>query len=401
MLRNLDGEDVDMMLESTFSIILQQFNTFDPATQSRAADSLCYLLQERSELVRRKIASLPSLASCHALAAIDEAFDRLRSPVEVGDAFQTFTSRVNHENSSVVAQALFELKDYLRLHQSFLQASAISEQPDSIIGLLTRSILDACLKFNESHPDIAQSSAECIGLIGCLDSNRVDCVRGQREMVIVNNFNEPKETTDFVIFMLEENIVPAFLSATDTRDQGFLSFVMQELLDKCDFRKICGPIVRKGERNDANPVYRRWRTFRESTQNLLTPFLTSTYSLTDMKITKVEYPIFRPNAPRFDKVYNNWLRAFVLDLLMKPYNANASHIYVCLHRAIRIKDISVASFLLPYVVQHVVVDGTDEDRLQVGQELLAVLKYEVTSSSHIKGDELKSLREVSVTGMSS
>ncbi|PQE28467.1 phosphatidylinositol 3 protein [Rutstroemia sp. NJR-2017a BBW] len=232
MLRSLDDEDVEIMLESTFSTIIQCWDSFDELTKNAAEGILEYLVAERGRPIRNKIVDLPSLSQFPQLADIESKLQKFRSPTDVSNTFQVFSRRIRHENAGVVAQALSELKVFLQSHQAYLQASAVSEQPDVVVGRLVRSILDACVKFNESHHDIADLTGACIGLIGCLDPNRVEAVREQREMVVVANFEDPNETTDFVLFILEEVVVNAFLSATDTNLQGFLSYVMQELLER-------------------------------------------------------------------------------------------------------------------------------------------------------------------------
>ena len=394
MLRSLEDEDVEAMLESTFATILQRWDGFDETTQQRAHEALQYLFDHRSRVMRNMIVYLPSFSHIPPLAEIEKQLMILRTPTDIGNAFEVFSRRIRHENSLVVAQALIELKTYLRIHQSFLQASAVSEQPDAVIGQVVRAILDTCVRFNESHQDIAQLSAECIGLIGCLDPNRVESVREQREMVVVSNFLDPGETTDFVLHILEFVIVPAFLSATDTILQGFLSYVIQQLLDKCDFKNVCGPIIRNGEKGRTNEIYLKWLTLPVNVQDTLTPFLESKFALREMERTPCEYPIFRPGIPT-SKLYNSWLRNFVLDLLDKPFNPNTALIFPPLCRAIRIKDVSIASFLLPYAILHVIVEGTDQHRQEVGEELLGILQYQAPAESHIRREDLKLCVEVS------
>jgi serine/threonine-protein kinase ATR len=396
MLTNLDDEDVELMLESTFSIIIQRWEVFDEVTRKRVEATLQYLLEQRSRLIRNTIVNLPSLSQFPQLADVEEQLNKLRTPTDIGNSFQIFSRRISHENSGVVAQALVELKAFLQKHQSFLQASAVSEQPDVVIGILVRSILDACVKFNESRRDIAQLSAECIGLVGCLDPNRVESVREQREMIVVSNFIDPGETTDFVLFMLEEVIVKAFLSSTDTGVQGFLSYVMQVLLEKCDFRDVCVPILRNGQRDSTEPIWLKWQSLPGSVQDTLTPFLTSRYVVKELGQVKIEYPIFRPDSMRSDRLYNTWLKDFVMDLLQKPQNIHAEFIFAPLRRAIKIRDNSVASFLLPYLVLHVIIAGTEQQREQIGGELLGILQYQVTPESHIRTEDLKMCSEVSI-----
>ncbi|ESZ94262.1 hypothetical protein SBOR_5330 [Sclerotinia borealis F-4128] len=391
MLRYLDDADVEWMLESTFVIIIQHWESFDDFTKKAAEEILQYLLQKRAHLIRNKIVNLPSLSQFSQLVDIEHKLNSIRRPTDVSNGFQIFSRRIRHENAGVVAQALFELKDLLQSQQSYLQASAVSEQPDVVVGKLVRSIMDACIKFNESHHDIAKLSGDCIGLIGCLDPNRVEAVRNQREMVVIMNFNDTEETTDFVLFILEEVIVKAFLSATDTSLQSFLSFVMQELLLTVGFADVCAPMLTAGERDSNNPLCKKWESLPESVQATLTPFLTSMFAVLKMEVSITTYPIFRPDNNQPDRMnkYNNWLKTFVLDLLQKPKNYNAELIFAPLGRAIRIKDLSVASFLLPYLILHLVAEGTDQERDNIGAELLGILEYEPTSTSHIKQEELK------------
>ncbi|KAG4443512.1 hypothetical protein IFR05_000985 [Cadophora sp. M221] len=388
ILRNLGDEDVEAMLESTFSIVIQHWASFDEATQDRAEGSLLYLLKSRTRLIRNMIVNLPSLAAFPKLADVERQISKLRVPTDIGNAFQIFRRRLGHENPGVVTQTLVELKAYLHNHQSFLQASAVSEQPDIVVGQLVRSVLDTCVKYSELQNDIALLSAECIGLIGCIDSNRVESVRDRREMVVVSNFHDHGETTDFVLYIMEEVIVPAFLSAEDTSLQGFFSYVMQELLDKCNFRTVIGDILRRGEKNSTDNLYLKWMTLSPGVQDVLTPFLSSRYGLADMEMPKLDYPIFRPDRMP-PKLYNAWLRSFTLDLLQKPFQFSTNLIFPPLCRAIRIKDVSVASFILPYLALHVVVDGRDSHREEIGNELLSILNYEAPAEPEGRRQDLK------------
>lgn len=396
MLHNLLDDDIELMIESTFSTIIQRWHSFDQATRDVAQRTLQFLLEKKVRLIRNTIVNLPSLAQFPQLSDIEKKLNGLRKSTGPSNAFEIFSRRVSHENSSVVLQALVELKSYLKIHQSFLQASAVSEQPDPVVGSLIRAILDACMKFSQSNVDIAQLSGECVGLMGCLDPNRVEAVREQREIVVVNNFHDSMETRDFIFFLLEEVIVKAFVSSTDTRVQGFLSFVMQELLKFCEADKHCIAAVRRIDQSGSDvPTYQKWKRLPPSVQDTLTPFLTSKYSIAlSTQKSEAEFPIFRPESMRPETMYNKWLKSFVMALLYKPQNANADAMFAPLRRAINIRDDSVANFLLPYLVLHVVLEGEDHPRQSIGEELLSVLQYEIPVNSRIKRDELETCSEV-------
>ncbi|KUJ09266.1 protein kinase-like protein rad3 [Mollisia scopiformis] len=376
MLRNMEDEDVETMLESTFTTVIQRWDKFDAPTRVKAAAILDYILKERSRLVRNTIVNLPSLSHIPQLKILEEQVQALRTKTDKANAFAIFSRRLGHENSGVVTQALDELKKYLCQNQEFLQTSASSEQPDAVVGQLVRAVLDSCVRFNGLQEKISILAAECLGLIGCLDPNRVESVRAPRSMVVISNFEDPSETTNFVLFTLAEAIVPAFLSTTDTQYQGFLSWVMQELLRGTDFAEVCVDVMRNVRPEAAaNDVYQKWLALPQSVQNTLTPFLTSKFILKDIAPTVYEYPIFRPEQPT-SSLFSTWLRAFVLDLLQKQSCHNTKILFPPLRRAIRPREVSIANFLLPYLVLYVIIEGTDENRQEIGQDLLNILKYE-------------------------
>lgn len=385
MIRSLDDEEVGPLLENTFSTIILRWKEFDVDSQGLAYELIKYLLDKRGGIIRNYLDVIPALEQIPELAEFEKKLRGMKGKgSSIRQQYQRFKDRISHEHSSVVTQSLSELAEYLRQHQAFLQASAVSEQPDIIVGELVRTILDACVKFNDNNVDIAILSAECLGLIGCLDSNRVEAIRDRKEIVVVSNFDDAADTTNFVIFILEEVLVKAFLSATNPKAQGFLSYAMQELLLKCDFREVCEIHRKPGDHSATNELYQKWLSLPDAVQATLTPFLKSKYVLTEMIPADTTYPIFEA-----DKKYNVWLRAFVLDLLEKPNNVNASLIFAPLCRVIRIQDVSVANFLLPFVVLHAVVSGTDEQRDNIAQELLKVLAHEAPADSHIEQTNLK------------
>ncbi|KAF8859864.1 protein kinase-like protein rad3 [Acephala macrosclerotiorum] len=375
MLRNMEDEDVETMLESTFTTVIQRWNTFDEPTQIKAETALQYLVKERSRLVRNMIVNLPSLSHIPELDAVERLVQNLRTSTDTGNAFAIFSRRLGHENSGVVTQALVELKSFLRQHQGFLQASASSEQPDIVVSQLVRSILDSCVKFHGAQEKIPALAAECLGLVGCLDPNRVETVRTRRDMVVVSNFADDSETTNFILLVLEEAIVPAFLSTTDTKLQGFLSWVMQEILHRTNLSEICVEAMRNSSKAQSNDLFQKWLALPQSVQDILTPFFNSKFNLKEINKIEYKYPIFRPEQQGAN-LFGSWLRSFVLDLLQKHNSEHTNMFFPPLRRAVRFKENSVANLLLPYVVLYVIIDGTDQNRQEIGQDLLNILRYE-------------------------
>ncbi|KAK7740732.1 serine/threonine-protein kinase M1 [Cytospora paraplurivora] len=375
-------EDVEALIETTFFIIGQYWSFFDEDTQEKSKTLLQYLSSNHGEVLDNTVDKLPSLSHISQLASFRKTLDARRRLLDNHVAFALFIERIRHENSGVVEKGLFELAEYLNKNQGYLQASAVSEQPDSVVPDLVRALLDCAAKYNGINSDVARLCAQCIGLVGCLDSNRLETVREQREFIVLSNFNDAEETTDFVAFILEEVLVKSFVSTTDSDLQGFLSYVMQELLEKCDYKAA---VALQG--NGCERIYGKWLSMPESVRDVLIPFLTSKYKLAPMPQAKTEYPFFRAG-----RSYANWLRQFTLDLLHKGQNLFAELIFDPLCRAIRVKDLSVAIFLLPYVVVHATLGKKckEHEKDAIWNELLIILKKEVPAdASYVEREDRK------------
>ncbi|KAL2883978.1 serine/threonine-protein kinase M1 [Colletotrichum sp. CLE4] len=372
LLTCLDPEDVEVLIETTFFVISHYWPLFCESSRHMAKTMIRKLITDFSDSLNEYITKLPSLGHIKELADIEAELNAARPVLDNRKAFVLFAERTAHENSGVVLLALRELEAYLRQSGGFLQTSAISQQPDPVVPMLLRALLDCGAKYSAMHQlDIASLCTQCIGLVGCLDSNRVEAPREQKSMVILSNFESADETTDFVLFIFEQILVKAFLSTTDTKLQGFLSFAMQELLDRVDIKAALA-MKETGMRNGGD-IYRKWLKLSESDRTVLSPFLTSRYILTPMNVVPVEYPIFRPGKP-----YGNWMRSFSMDLLGKGQNGHADLIFEPLCRTIKVKDLAVAEFLLPYLVLHVILGhrSTRKDRDNVIGELIGILQHQ-------------------------
>ncbi|KAI1351099.1 phosphatidylinositol 3 [Xylaria sp. FL0043] len=378
-----EESEIDILIETTFYLINQYWSVFEEASQQLAKDLINFLLEKQQPTVEKYIGKLPSFSHIKDLSDVESKLSKLRSPVDNHTAFFLLAERIYHETSGVVLHALRDLCEYLQRHQGYLQASAISEQPDSIVSNLVRALLDCISRYNGFHSEIVDLCTQCIGLVGCLDPNRIEAVRGESQIIVTSNFEDSRQVSEFVFFLLEKVLVNSFVSATDTKLQGFLSYAIQELLDRGN---IAEAVKMEGLR-EGEAVYRRWCSLSQSAQEILTPFLTSRYRLMPMGRQTIEYPIFGPG-----KSYGNWMRNLTLDCLRRPQNPFAMLIFEPLCRLIRVKDLSIAEFLFPYLIVHIILgeDIQEEERMAVLQELLNVLQYELPAeASYIEREDRK------------
>ena len=391
MLAYLEEEDIETLLETTFFIVNHYWSSLNENTAAIAKKMLISLMDSYDYVIAKYINRLPSLGHIHDLKDVETRLLKLRPAILVEEAFEVFAERIRHENSGVVLQSLSELVPHLEKHQSILHTSAVTQQPDTVIETLTRALLDCASKYSGVQADISRLCMRALGLVGCVDSTKIETVREQRSIVVLNNFGNNEEVTDFVLFLLEVVLVPAFLSATDVKFQGFLSFAMQELLERADIKSACA--MQNVGMLGGNDIYRKWIALPEMTRDVITPFLASRYKVTPMPVVPLEYPAFRPGRP-----YANWLRVFVVDLLQKGQTPYAELIYEPLTRVIRVKDLSTSEFLLPYLVLHIFLGSksNQQDKDNVLGELISILQHQPgEDASYTEREDMKRFCHVS------
>lgn len=389
LLKYLGREDISSMINQTFALITQHWDSFSPYRQEWAHKLVERLIHEFGTTMRDSIDTIPSLAGIPLLSKFEAEIARLKDQSDVSRQMHSFATRCRDENTIVVLQALHELEPYLDAKQKFIHESAVSEQPSPAIGQLMRTLLDVCVRFNERRTDIARLCARCLGIIGCLDPNRVEAVRETRDLLVLWNFQNPAEAVDFVTFLLEHVLVKAFTSSTNPRTQGFLAYVMQELLRFCGFTAELNGFRQRSSQTGG--TQQRWLEIPGPVRSVLTPFLSSMYVIQYNQVTaQRDHPIFRTQLS-----HGIWLREFVIDLLNRGNGENAKMIFTLLSRIIRGHDISIPAFLLPFVALNVVVGGTESDSANVLQELLTVLECQCLGASAVELENLRLCSEVS------
>lgn len=373
MIGTLGEDEITTLIDPTFAIIAQHWESFHHELQVKAHEAVSQLMISHSATVRDAVVTIPSLSSIPLMSKFEEEMRKFKDQMDIKRQYEAFIERCQSENAVVVIRALTDLEVFLTKNGQFLHEAAMHEQPDPVVGRLIRSVIDACVLFRETYEDISTLSAKCIGLIGCLDPTRIEAAKDKKEMLVLSNFGEAEETKDFVIFFFCEVLVKAFLSATNPRSQGFLAYAMQELLSFIEFEPTV-MIRSRDEQLDAN--YLRWMVLPESVKNTLTPFLTSKYVVTPGMVQKpYSYPLYTQNMS-----HRQWLRTFVFDLLRKGVGENVQQVFPVLSRITRTQDVSISSFLLPFAALNVVISGTEIQKNETANELLTILNHQLPDS---------------------
>jgi serine/threonine-protein kinase ATR len=380
MMTSLPLSQVEPLIDQTLAIIVRNWEAFRDSTQKAAHDLVSKIWDDQKTAVSKMLDTLPSLASVPMLSRFEAEVSQSKEQTDQRRQMTAFSKRLMSDNVALVEQALDELLMALKTSQEWLHQSLLREQPESAIADLTRAILDCCVRFG-SITAITGQCARSLGRIGCLDPNRIETVREKRSVLAISNFGRADETVDFIMFFLEEVLVKAFLSAPNTRAQGFLAWAMQELL------KICGledtATLRPRSASSTNK-YRGWGDLDETVRNTLTPFLNSRYTLNVAMVhTQCSYPLFGSK----EMSHREWLQTIVLDLLTRAPGENIQLIFTICLRIVRSQDISIPIFLLPYAALNLFVAGGQDQHIEkehLLNEMTAILKQPLEGASEHK-----------------
>jgi len=378
LLPNLESEDIALIADQTFALVIRYWDHLSPNTQELTHTRIAEMIKHHNTTINEIVMLLPSLAHIPLLSKFGAEIERLQSLESPEGRFKAFAKRLKGESPVVVIQALRELVPFLDTHQALVHDAAVSEQPEQWLPDLVRSLLDATATMASSNDEAAELCAKCLGLIGCLDPNRVDASKPTKPLLVMSNFDKADETVEWVVVLLEDVLVKAFKSVSNARAQGFLAYVMQELLRFCGFNDTTALRPRATQ---GTTVAQRWQDMPEHVRTTLTPFLTSRYVTSNASTSTSErsYPGFSRKVD-----HSVWLRTLVFDLMWKAKGDNAKMVFPLLARIIRGHDLSIATFLLPYALTNVVLGGTVAETKGIQDEISAVLKSQSANATEVE-----------------
>ena len=393
LLTTMGEDDLENLVEPTFAMLAEHGESLASDTQRKAFEALGWLFEKHKQLIQRISPTVSSVKNVRLLDKFEKDLGKIRMQMDAKHRFEAFATRCQSDNSTVVSRALTEMLSYLEHNQSYLQEMAVTDHPDPVLAGLVRALLDSAVRFRESESIISVNIARCLGLIGCLDPTKVEMIEDKKDLIVLSNFADGRETLDFIVFFIQEVLVKTFLSTTDTRSQGLLSYALQELLRACGF-EAANTLRRDPE---PNALYKRWIDIPQDIRNVLTPFITSQYVLAPpAQLPQCTYPIYDLRMS-----HTTWLRQFTLDLLSKCVGENTSLVFEICKRIIRRQDLAIPSFLLPYAVLNIVLDGARDHVTEIANEVLYILSHALPDHDQTGREDLIACSQVRKSGSGS
>ncbi|KAI7858792.1 hypothetical protein BDC45DRAFT_283922 [Circinella umbellata] len=229
---------------------------------------------------------------------------------------------------------------------------------------------------------IRDVAAECLGILGATDPSRLRVEMIDDHVVVLHNFTNIAENRELVCNLITKHLIPAFQAANKEDTQLYLQYAMQKLLKYAGFNRntVIG--------NEDIEIQGRWKQLPLTVQKTLLPLLESSFSL-NMTLQKTKYPIY-PNADGYD----TWIKRWYYLLTKTVSSTVVDQLFAACTPLVQLDFFALALDLLPSIILHVVLSGTQEARDNIINEMLCVLNMDGSSRTHTEKFQRDSLRVV-------
>ncbi|XP_076149495.1 serine/threonine-protein kinase ATR isoform X1 [Alosa pseudoharengus] len=266
---------------------------------------------------------------------------------------------IQHENVAVRTHALTNLKDMLFKNQKCLLKYVLdSEMVEPVISQLVTVLLRGC---QDTNPETRQLCGECLGELGAIDPGRLELsttdIQGKGSTFVIG-VDDPNFAYELLI-----ELTRTFLAyADDVQAQDAAAYAMQELLAIFECRE---------GRSDTSGR-RLWRRFPEQVQEILEPHLNSRYKSSQKVVnwSKLKKPIYLSSC---GSNFSDWSASWAGYLISKVRHELASKVFNCCRFIIK-HDYKVTIYLLPHILVYVLLGSTNDEKQEVTEEIMAVIK---------------------------
>ncbi|EEB05355.1 ATR checkpoint kinase Rad3 [Schizosaccharomyces japonicus yFS275] len=270
-----------------------------------------------------------------------------------------------NEHESVCLLGLQKLASYLQTKEAFLQSLITVDVIDPLINRLLRCLLDCCLKFAHSNDEISFLAAKNLGILGAIDPNRADAQKRIGGFLMLDNFENGEECLKFITRFIQDQLIPAFITTTDTKAQSFLAYALQELLHLGGFRSA---VIGSQKRSTKSVEAQYWNSLPDSSKRVLIPFLNSKYHLTSSLKPRISFPIYSETT-----TFTYWIQSFCLKLMQYYHSKNADRIFSICAKVIKDQETSISRFLFPFLLLNAVLTESADELKLISTELKMVV----------------------------
>ncbi|KAF9155074.1 serine/threonine-protein kinase M1 [Linnemannia schmuckeri] len=360
-------------------------------------DHLLVQSQDKLRLVLPDVGALPTIPDF-------EQMNNILQSAKTANGFeqqlQGLTDRLGSEDSELARQAVVELREFLMANEERLLTMATSEDQElnELLSNLVLTLLSEISRFRGLDAPVPMVCAECLGIIGAIDPDRISGRRANMTTTVYANLNDLEEARNFVCELIAVQLVGKSRSIGDVPSESHWAFTLQELLSFCGITKdvletepAANLSSRTSQRTSGTPKQsyyasspaaqpsrrlgtnfkmpkERWRDFPRHVQEVLELLIDAKYKKTETSTPPEQHNPLYPHV----KTFQEWLTRWTLSLTAKVIGRNAKEVFQACKHVIPY-DTATSLYILPHLVLHVLLEGSERDQRDIVNEVAAVL----------------------------
>ncbi|KAK3833924.1 MAG: hypothetical protein JOS17DRAFT_682790 [Linnemannia elongata] len=322
--------------------------------------------QDKLRLVFPDVGALPTIPDFEQMNII---LQTAKTANGFEQQLQGLTDRLGSEDSELARQAIVELREFLMAKEERLLAMATGDDQESneLLSNLVLTLLSEISRFRGLDAPVPMACAECLGIIGAIDPDRISGRRAGTTTTVYANLNDLEESRNFVCELIAVQLVGKSRSIGDVPSESHWAFTLQELLSFCGITKDV--LETEPAANLSSRIsQQRWRDFPRHVQEVLELLIDAKYKKTETSTPPEQHIPLYPSV----KTFQEWLTRWTLSLTAKVIGRNAKEVFQACKHVIPY-DTATSLYILPHLVLHVLLEGSERDQREIVNEMAAVL----------------------------
>lgn len=391
--RVLVFEDIKPLLAATTASFVQTYPHLSDTEKSLVQDILKYVIMEKSGHLGAEVHSIANMDGLPDLSQFQHHLLTRRQQQSFTSQLHGFLARLETVNEIVLVQSLRELSVFLQQRAADIHKLASGNVFDPCLGKTVHELLSVAIRNAEAKAPARPLALRCLGMLGALDPDRLSFPTEEEGFALQNDLREEGECMAFAMYTIEKVLVKVLRSTSNPHQQAALFLAIQGLAAVCGFDQK----LRTGghfQMGVEAAVRQRWNAVPKAVQEIVEPIISAQIELQSHATETNTYPLYCNKAS-----YREWLQAWTSDLIEQLVQGHSGlpqsgkslgpkALFGPLKAAVRGgHDLSVAYYILPYLVFYAIGVGNTSLTTKIREELQTVLEDRIWPRQNIAMNE--------------